>query len=172
MKKTLFFIGSFSFLSSLFLFAQSPSIMKEIKTEIIIQAPQAVVWKVLTDFEAYGEWNPFIISIIGKQEVGARLVTTMNSEGKERVFKPVIKQFDGQTQFEWLGKLPLGLFTGRHYFQLQALNPGQTQLIHGEVFGGLLRGMIMKKIGEATLGSFLEMNRALKERAEQIAVID
>lgn len=146
--------------------------MKEIKTEIIIQAPQAVVWKVLTDFEAYGEWNPFIISITGKQEVGARLVTKMELDGKEQIFKPVIQQFDGQSQFEWLGKLPLGLFTGRHYFQVQAINAGQTKLIHGEIFGGLLRGIILKKVGEATLGSFLEMNRALKERAERIAVID
>src|SRR5208337_3854746 len=34
--------------------------MKEIHTEIEINAPAEKVWKVLTDFAAYPEWNPFV----------------------------------------------------------------------------------------------------------------
>ena len=44
-----------------------------ITTEIEINAPSAVVWKVLTDFPAYGSWNPFIRQIKGKLIVGKRL---------------------------------------------------------------------------------------------------
>jgi uncharacterized membrane protein len=34
--------------------------MKEIHTEIEINAPAEKVWRVLTDFAAYPEWNPFV----------------------------------------------------------------------------------------------------------------
>jgi hypothetical protein len=141
--------------------------MKEIKTEIIIKAPKEKVWEVLTNFADYGHWNPFIVSIEGEKEVGKRLTNTLMSGGKTNVFKPVIKRFEANHAFEWLGSLPLRLFTGRHYFLLEDLGQGQTKLIHGEKFGGLLRGIIMKKIGEETLQNFLKMNRALKARVER-----
>ncbi len=34
--------------------------MKVIHTEIEINAPAEAVWRVLTDFAAYPEWNPFV----------------------------------------------------------------------------------------------------------------
>ena len=141
--------------------------MKEIRTEIIINAPQEKVWQILTDFAAYPEWNPFIIEIIGEAAVEAKLKTTMRSGDKDRVFKPQIVEWVSGERFAWLGKLPLGMFSGRHHFVLENAGNGQTKLIHGEHFGGLLRGMILNKIGEETEKSFVAMNRALKQRAEQ-----
>ena len=37
--------------------------MKNLRTEIIIQSTREKVWKILTDFDTYGEWNPFITEI-------------------------------------------------------------------------------------------------------------
>jgi uncharacterized protein YndB with AHSA1/START domain len=34
--------------------------MKEIRTEILINAQAYKVWKALTDFNSYPSWNPFI----------------------------------------------------------------------------------------------------------------
>ena len=45
-------------------------IIKEIKTEIIINTKPEKVWEVLTDFENYPTWNPFIQNISGEQKVG------------------------------------------------------------------------------------------------------
>ena len=38
---------------------------KEIKTEILINAAPEKVWSILTNFEKYPDWNPFIKSING-----------------------------------------------------------------------------------------------------------
>lgn len=140
--------------------------MKELRTEIIIEAPKDKVWNAITDFEAYRKWNPFIKEILGSPIKGERLETCMLLEGKVNRFKPVVTELHTEERFEWLGSIPLGLFKGKHYFILEEAAPGHTKLIHGEVFSGLLSKMILKKIGDATHQSFIAMNKALKEYVE------
>ena len=43
---------------------------RELNTQIDIDAPVERVWSVLTDFAAYPEWNPFILSAEGSLAVG------------------------------------------------------------------------------------------------------
>lgn len=140
--------------------------MKEVKTEIIINAPKDKVWSVMMDFSAYPEWSTFIRSIEGEARLGARLKNTLRLTSSDQIFKPVITRMEEGTAFEWLGSIPLGLFKGRHYFMLEEIGEQQTKLIHGEIFSGLLRGLIMNKVGEATLRGFQAWNKALKARAE------
>ena len=140
--------------------------MKEIKTEIIINASPEKIWLVLTDNTAYSTWNPFIISMEGTLAKGNTIKTTMLSRGKEQMFKPTILAFEENTKLEWVGKLPLGMFTGQHYFILEKINANQTKLMHGEHFSGWLRGLIMSQIGEETRANFVKMNVALKARVE------
>jgi uncharacterized protein YndB with AHSA1/START domain len=51
--------------------------VKELRSEIDIVAPTERVWRVLTDFSAYPEWNPFIRRVSGRAEVSERLVVRM-----------------------------------------------------------------------------------------------
>lgn len=142
--------------------------MKTLQTEITIHATQAQVWQVLTNFEAYPAWNPFIVSIEGKPAKGAGLVTQMVQNGKKYRFTPTITAYAPERELEWLGQLPLGLFKGRHYFELEAISAAETRLRHGEFFSGPLSGLILKKIGQSTLQGFERMNQALKQRAEAL----
>ncbi len=47
--------------------------MKEIRTGIDINGTAEKVWNVLTSFDSYDEWNPFIKSIKGELKTGAQL---------------------------------------------------------------------------------------------------
>jgi uncharacterized protein YndB with AHSA1/START domain len=47
--------------------------MKELHSEIVIDASPERVWDVLTDFATYPQWNPFIRRISGELGVGGRL---------------------------------------------------------------------------------------------------
>ena len=143
--------------------------MQSIKTEITIHASIQTVWNILTNFEAYPSWNPFIISIKGKAEQDARLKTIMLNNGKENAFTPIITILETEQKLEWLGKLPLGMFNGNHYFHLEALDANTTKLIHGEHFSGWLSGLILKMIKEETIRGFEAMNQALKTKSEQQA---
>ena len=42
--------------------------MPSISTEIDIAAPPNEVWAVLTDYERYPEWNPFMVKLSGAKE--------------------------------------------------------------------------------------------------------
>lgn len=141
--------------------------MKNLHTEIVINAPANKVWNILTSFEKYPEWNPFIISIKGGTELGAELKVVLKNGKGTSVFKPTVVASDAGRIFEWLGSLPIpGLFKGRHHFMIEELNEGKVKFVHGEQFSGLLAGFIMKQIGEQTKNSFIAMNEALKKRAE------
>lgn len=140
----------------------------QIRTEIVIEASKEKVWNILTDLDAYPQWNPFIVSSKGAIVLGTKLENTLKNGEKTIVFRPRILQVRPMEYFEWLGSLWFkGLFDGRHYFEIQEIGPGQVNLVHGESFSGLLSGMIFRQIGAETRNNFVKMNQALKARAEQ-----
>lgn len=140
-----------------------------IRKEIIIQARPETVWKILADFSAYPDWNPFIIRIEGEPLKGKRLTNTLRNGEKTFVFKPRILEMEAPRRFSWLGSLWVrGLFDGKHEFLIEDQGEGLVKLVHRESFSGLLAGMILKKIGEDTRNNFIRMNEALKSRAESM----
>ncbi|MCW5906483.1 MAG: SRPBCC domain-containing protein [Chitinophagales bacterium] len=142
--------------------------MKKLETEIIINAPAEKVWSILTDFGKFSEWNPFILSIEGKKEVGAQLKVVLKNGKGTSVFAPKVLVSEQNRTFEWLGSLPVpGLFNGQHKFHIETISDNQVKFIHNEQFSGLLAGLLMKMIGEETRKGFIAMNDALKKRAEQ-----
>lgn len=140
--------------------------MKNLQTEIIINASVEKVWNILSDFEKFPQWNPLILSISGKQEPGAQLRVELNNGKGSSVFKPKVVAFEKHKAFEWRGNLPLGMFTGHHQFHIEKISEQQVKFVHREDFSGWLSGFIMNKIGEGTRKGFIKMNEALKKRAE------
>ncbi len=57
--------------------------MKELRTQIEIQASPEKVWQILTDLDKYPEWNPFIHHAVGKAQVGDAVDITVQSASKE-----------------------------------------------------------------------------------------
>lgn len=141
--------------------------MQELKTEIIIRAKKEKVWEILTSFNQYSEWNPFIIDSKGEAIEGGKLTNTMLLNNKKQIFTPKITSLKPTAYLEWLGSLWIkGLFDGRHYFELHELSDGELKLVHGERFSGLLHRPILKMIKEETLKGFIAMNDAIKNKAE------
>lgn len=141
----------------------------QIQTEIIINAPAANIWSILTDLERYSKWNPFMVESHGQIVEGEKLKNTMRNGEKLMTFTPTVLKVEPGRYFEWLGSLYFrGLFDGKHYFELVPLSDNQTKLIHGEEFKGILVKLILKQIGDQTRDNFVAMNQALKEKAEKI----
>lgn len=142
--------------------------MKTIQTEIIINATPDKVWNVLTEFERYPEWNPFIKSIKGDKSLGGKLETTILPPNRKQMnFKPRILAFDQNSELRWLGTAGIkGLFDGEHYFKIIDLENGSVKFEHGERFTGILVGLMPKVLVDTKLG-FQLMNEALKKECEK-----
>ena len=66
--------------------------MVEIKTEIEINANIEKIWRLLTNFEKYPDWNPFIKNISGKKQIGEKLkVSVKPPKGEGMTFKKAKK---------------------------------------------------------------------------------
>ena len=141
---------------------------KAIKTEILINSTPEKVWQMLTNFEHYPNWNPFIKSIHGEKTVGGKLVIEVQpANRKVMTFKPVILTFDANKELRWLGSGPVkGLFDGEHYFKIVGQENGTTKFIHGEKFSGLLVSFMPKLLKDTEVG-FERMNEAIKKECEQ-----
>ncbi|MGE8531298.1 SRPBCC domain-containing protein [Acinetobacter guillouiae] len=140
----------------------------EITTEILINAPIDIVWKTLTNFEDYKNWNPFIIDVSGEIHKGGKInVTIQNDATSKMSFKAVVLENQKNKQFSWRGKLLVkGVFDGEHKFRLEQITPVQTRLIHSEAFSGILVKLFLKNLQTKTKPGFQRMNNALKVRLE------
>ncbi len=152
--------------------------MKELVSEIEIEAPAAKVWQILTDFRKYSEWNPFITQINGELKKGAKLEVHLQppNEKKEMVFNPTILNIEENKELRWLGKGGAGMFNGEHRFFIKPLlvaddhedEKEKVQFIQSEKFTGMLVSLMGKRIDTNTRKGFEEMNIALKDRAEKV----
>jgi hypothetical protein len=140
----------------------------DLHTEIDIEAPPEQVWAILTDLDAWPEWNPFITSSEGTVAVGEKLANRMEPPGGKAItFKPTVTVVEPATTFEWLGRLVLpGVFDGRHRFELEGTESGGTHLVHSEQLNGVLVRFMRKSLDNQTVAGFEAMNAALKTRAE------
>lgn len=140
---------------------------KKIETQISINASADKVWQVLTDFENYADWNPFIKSITGEKAVGQKLQTQILPPNRKLMkFSPVVLKFEANEELRWLGSGPMkGLFDGEHYFKISTQDDATVLFEHGEIFSGLLVGLMPKLLVDTQTG-FEQMNAALKEVCE------
>ncbi len=145
--------------------------MRQLVTEIDIKARASRVWEILTDFEAYPSWNPFIRKIAGEPRVGSRLDVTMEPPGtKPMRFTPTVLAVRPNRELRWKGKLYVpGLFDGEHSFVIEPTNKSTVHFIQHERFSGLLVPFLWKMLDTKTRKGFVAMNKALKSRAEKAA---
>jgi hypothetical protein len=144
--------------------------MERIETEIEIAAPASLIWNTLVDFEHYPAWNPFISRISGTPTVGAQLEVSVQAPGQTAMtFRPIVVKADVHRELRWLGTLGIrGLFEGEHSFVLDPRGTEFVVLRHSETFRGLLVPIFAKRLRTSTKAGFEAMNRAPKQRAEEM----
>jgi hypothetical protein len=142
--------------------------LKEVRTEIEINAPAEKVWQVLTDFAHFHDWNPFIRQITGTVSEGSKLeISITTSSRKNRTYKPIITKIEPNRELRWYGKglLP-GLLNGERIFTIEQLDHNHIRLLHREVFTGLGAFLAGDRMVHDVRHSFEEMNNALKKKIE------
>jgi len=143
--------------------------VKEVRSEIEINSYPESVWKILTDFVTYDQWNPFINKIIGLPHEGDKIdIYIETPSGKKRKYSPKVTKVEEGRELRWFGKSSLpGFLNAEHIFIIEELQPQRVRFIQREVFDGLLAGFFGKGMDSDVKQGFDDMNYALKKHAER-----
>jgi hypothetical protein len=143
---------------------------KEIVTGIEINAPPSRVWWVLTDFEKYPTWNPFIKKISGIPARNEKLEVHMHDpRGGTMVFTPDVLVAEKDRELRWLGRSEGDAFNGEHRFLIDPIennNNNKVRFTQSEKFTGSIVASLEGWLDTIVKQNFEDMNRALKQRAE------
>ena len=140
------------------------------RTTFPISASSEVVWRVLTDFERYSEWNPSLPSIAGELREGSTVSLTLGMPGrpspkvKARLTEVVPLQrlcWHGNAGADWL-------FAGDRQFAIETGDDGAVHFTHIEDVHGALFPLFRAVMGGAIQRSHDAFNAALKHRAEEL----
>jgi hypothetical protein len=141
--------------------------MKELCTDIEIQASPEKVWQVLTSLDKWTEWNPFIHHAIGTAKVGEKVDITFRSGSKEMTLHCTVIKAEPNRELCWkYHVVSPGLFRGEHRFTIEPVGADKVRFIDCEIFNGLLVPLQAKDIDTNSRRGFEAMDRALKAQTE------
>lgn len=150
--------------------------------DIAIQASPEKIWSILSDFQAYPEWNPYIKAVRGPVALDALIEmdllynTAHDREAGERATESArVTAFHAPRYFSWVWDHGRGNWwlSSERVFRIKAREDGKCTFFNEAYYTGMSlmkmfgildfrRDAVEKKIKL----SMLKMNDALKARAE------
>jgi hypothetical protein len=135
-----------------------------IQTQVVINAPAKNVRTVLFGFNDYPAWNPFIVKVDGTVAPGSEVTVTVKPVGKDPISGKTTVLAMTDNRLAWRGSLAIpGLFSGHHEFLIEEVDATHTRFSNNEQMSGAVIPFYDFKPTEA---GFVQMNQALKQRAE------
>ena len=136
--------------------------------ELVVYAPRPVVWKLLTDFGHYDDWNPYITEATGSASNGAHVDLRTEPHGETaREMECDVVTVKHLRKLYWRCRdhaIP-GLLDREHTFRLLPVAPGRDEV--RLVYDGRWEGVLVPftELGNRKAG-YLRMLFALKLQAE------
>jgi hypothetical protein len=107
---------------------------------VVAQAPCAVAWEVVTGFDRYDEWNPYLVRARGKAAEGASLDLDARPPGEdaEELDAEVIVVRPGR-KLEWETRTVVpGVLDHEQIFRTLSDGPRRCRIVHEARFEGVL----------------------------------
>lgn len=139
-------------------------------TEIIINASKQFVWNKLVDFEAYKDWNPFILEASAEFKVGSKILflEDLQEFGKHWITAKFLLIQEPDEFFWQENVFPGFLFKVRHGFNLESINEKQTRFIHSHRHTVLLLPYLDRRgVFQRSREGYIRCNEALKKFCEE-----
>lgn len=145
--------------------------MSDPRSSVDIAAPAQQVWDILTDWQSFPSWNPFIRSAQGRLVVGNRVTIRLQLGRRLITFRPRLIVVDPPGELQWLVRQRVpGLFDVRRRFVVQPTGHSSSRLIQSETGSGLFAPLVMWLMRRDVLEGYRSLERAMKARAEHQGV--
>ncbi len=140
-----------------------------IEHRIGIQAPAEVIWEVISDLESWEQWCKLYPKAAGQIRIGAKLDLTLALPGREpEEIHPTVLEWVPNEQLHWRLTLMGGLLRTTRFLEIESLAAESCIVSNGELFAGFMGPSVGKRMGRTVYRAFVEMNEALKTRAEML----
>ena len=137
-----------------------------------IDAPQQVVWDVLTDYARYPEWNPYTVRVettLKVDEVIDLYLPDPNKPGELFLNREYVRAVDGPRYLRYdTGEEIPGMHAVREQW-VEDLGGGRSSYRTTDLFSGEIAGWVYEQQGEWVKAGFDSVCHALKDRAERLA---
>ncbi|MEI7931902.1 MAG: SRPBCC domain-containing protein [Alphaproteobacteria bacterium] len=148
---------------------KGPAPPVKIENRIGVQASSEVLWEILSDLPAWGEWCPIYPRAEGTLRIGNRLSLTLTlPDLPEREISPRVLDWVPYAQILWADTAWRSWVTTQRFIEIDELDKASCIVSNGEQFGGFLGDLFVERRRSAMKRGFLAFNEALKARAEAI----
>ena len=143
-------------------------------TSLETDVTPAELWRVITDFPAHDEWDPFMSNARGELREGARF--TFDARVGKRTLKIVarFRRVEPERELSWSGpgsKLVGKIMRAHHWIRLTPIEGG-TRIDHGEEFRGLVSRLIGHRIVREVRPTYERVNQALVARVHALRAVE
>ena len=137
--------------------------MKSYEASGSIEAGADTIWGILTDADAYSQWDSGVVRVEGRIAPGEK-VKVVSEANPSRAFPVRVTEFEPGRRMVWSGGMPLGLFRGVRTFTLEPAGDATSFTMREEYTGPFLP-LIWKSMPDLQ-PSFDKFATGLKKRAE------
>ncbi|MGO3326532.1 SRPBCC domain-containing protein [Gordonia sp. (in: high G+C Gram-positive bacteria)] len=139
---------------------------------IEVDVPADVVWRVLTDFDAYREWNPFQLECSTAFTPGAPIdmKVDLGPGGPMRQREFIDEVDEANRWFTYRMKpAPFGLVRSLRRQRVVELDAGRSRYESHFEINGALSVVVKALLGKSMVGKFAAATQALGARAEAVS---
>lgn len=142
-----------------------------IRHELEIDAPPALVWRVITDLPAYPEWNPFVVACESSLEPGdpIRMRVHVFASFAQAQRETILEQVPGERLCYGLEGGALGALASRRCHRVTSAGPGCSRYESDFELSGWLAPFVRAIMGRRLQRGFDAMAEALERRALALA---
>lgn len=133
-----------------------------------IDAPAEIVWRVLTDFPRYGEWNPMAPQVACDLRPGGAIDMTVRLRGdKPRRQREWINSVGPGHTFSYSMKpIPAGALASERVQRVEEIDASRSRYVSHFEIRGWLRPVVIALYGAAMRRGFEAAALGLKRQAE------
>ena len=107
-----------------------------VRREMVVSAPRVRIWRLLTNFEQYERWNPYVVQARGDARIGNQL--TFGTEDGDEI-EPEVMDVKAQRKLRWRSRrLAPGILDEEQTFRIIPVGDGRFRLVYEGRIEGVL----------------------------------
>lgn len=145
--------------------------MFSINHKLSVDAPTETVWNVISDLDAYGEWNPFVVACRSSLEVNSpinmkvRVLPFFAIPQKETIF-----EHDPQKKLSYGISLPFDALKSYRSHEVKTTDSGATEYISTFELSGWLSPLVKWMLEKNLQNGFTGMSDGIQARSQRLAL--